>query len=151
MPCAPNLPAPPAGLSFGEVALRFAGAVAGDEARGFVPYYHFRIIAGGVDVGHINFRIGDSEHVRLAAGHIGFEVLPPYRGHRYALQACRALAPFVGAACTEVLITCDPDNGASRRTIEHLGARFIDVVAVPAGDPHYQRGSRIKRRYRWAP
>jgi hypothetical protein len=37
------------------------------------------------------------------------------------------------------------------RTIERLGARFIDEVVVPPYDPHYQRGSRRKRRYRWTP
>ncbi len=146
-----GLPEPPAELSSGEVSLRFARVVAGDAGRGFVPYYHFCIVAGGLDVGHINYRVGDSEHVRLAAGHIGFEILPPHRGHRYALQACRALAPFARSLSEAVLITCDPENGASRRTIESLGACFIDEVAVPAHDPHYQRGSHVKRRYRWLP
>jgi hypothetical protein len=37
------------------------------------------------------------------------------------------------------------------RTIERLGASLIDEVAVPPHDPHYQRGSRSKRRYRWTP
>jgi len=50
-----------------------------------------------------------------------------------------------------VTITCDPDNWASRRTIERLGAELVDEVAVPADDPHYQRGSRTKKRYRWTP
>lgn len=45
----------------------------------------------------------------------------------------------------------DPDNHASMRIIERLGASFVDEVAVPPHDPHYQRGSRSKRRYRWAP
>jgi hypothetical protein len=40
---------------------------------------------------------------------------------------------------------------ASRRTIERLGAEFIDEVPVPEHDPHYARGSRIKRRYLWKP
>jgi hypothetical protein len=32
-----------------------------------------------------------------------------------------------------------------------LGAEFVDEVIVPAHDPHYQRGSRSKRRYKWTP
>jgi predicted acetyltransferase len=67
------------------------------------------------------------------------------------LQACHAIAPFVRSIYRSVTITCDPDNLASRRTIERLGAKFVDEVAVPPHDPHYQRGSRIKRRYRWTP
>jgi predicted acetyltransferase len=147
-----SLPLPPETLSSGEVLLRFAKIVPGEPSRGFVPFYHFRILtADGSEVGHINFRVGDKEHVRVSAGHIGFEILEPFRGHSYALQACRAIAPFVRSLYGAVTITCDPDNQPSRRTIERLGATFIDEVPIPAHDPHYQRGSRSKRRYKWTP
>ena len=147
-----QLPVPPESLSSGDVTLRFVRVVPGEPSRGFVPYYHFRILAAdGAEVGHINFRVGNTEHVRLCAGHIGFEIREAYRGRGYALQACRAIAPFVRSVYQVVTITCDPDNLASMRTIERLGARFVDVVAVPPHDPHYQRGSRIKRRYKWNP
>jgi len=145
-------PLPPGNLSSGEVKLRFVRITPGDLTRGFVPGYHFRILlADDSDAGHINFRVGDSEHVRVCAGHIGFEIWEPFRGHGYALAACRAVAPFVRSISGEVTITCDPDNAASRLTIERLGASFVDEVPVPADDPHYQRGSRSKRRYRWVP
>ena len=39
----------------------------------------------------------------------------------------------------------------SIRIIERLGARFTDEVPVPPHDPHFQRGSRRKRRYQWRP
>lgn len=148
-----NLPPPPSEtLCFGEVVLCFSRVVPGDPSRGFVPCFHFRIhAADGADIGHINFRVGDTEHVRVCAGHIGFEVVESFRGHGYALQACRAIAPFVRSVSNTVTITCDPDNLASRCTIERLGALFVDEVAVPAHDPHYQRGSRTKRRYTWTP
>jgi tagatose 1,6-diphosphate aldolase len=147
------LQVPPGSLSSDEVSLRFDKIVPGDPALGFVPYYHFRIIlaADGADAGHINFRVGDTEHVRICAGHIGFVVLEAFRGHGYALQACRALAPFVASIYDSVIITCDPDNLASRRTIERLGACFIDQVPVPPHYPSYQKGSRHKRRYQWKP
>jgi tagatose 1,6-diphosphate aldolase len=151
-PTGEALPVPPEHLSFGQVRLHFSRVVPGDSARGFVPYYHFRISdSDGADVGHINFRVGESEHVQLCAGHIGFEIAPAFRGRGYALEACRALAPFVQMGSRAVTITCDPDNFASRRTIERLGAEFVDEVAVPSYDPHHQRGSRTKRRYRWTP
>src|SRR5208283_132500 len=101
--------------------------------RGFVPYYHFRIlVADGTDVGHINFRVGATEHVRLCAGHVGFEITGTFRGRGFALQACRALAPFVRSFYESVTLTSDPDNFASIRTIEQLGARFMDEAAVPS-------------------
>lgn len=145
-------PIPPEALAFGEVSLRFIRLVPGEPSRGLVPYYHFRVLAAdGADVGRINLRVGDTEHVRVCVGHVGYEIDEPFRGHGYAFQACRAIAPFVRLVRETVTITCDPDNLPSRRTIERLGARFVDEVAVPVHDPHYQSGSRIKRRYRWTP
>ena len=147
-----SLPVPPASLSSGEVVLRFIRVVAEVPSRGFVPYFHFRILVrDGLDVGHINFRVGDTEHVRICAGHIGFEITETFRGHGYALQACRAIAPFVRSIYRSVTITCDQDNAASRRTIERLGAEFIDEVVVPASDSRDEPTLRIKRRYRWTP
>lgn len=151
-PSMETLHPPSEALAFGHVRLHFVRIIPGDPARDFVPAYHFRIlVADGSDVGHINFRVGDTEHVRVCAGHIGFEIDEQFRGHGYALQSCRAVAPFVRSVSGMVTITCDPDNVASMRTIERLGATFIDEVAVPVDDPHYERGSRLKRRYRWTP
>ena len=147
----PLLPEPPADLADGPVNLRFSVILPGDPERGFVPAYHFRITVNGTEVGHINLRVGDTDHVRFCAGHIGYEIYPAHRGHRYAFHACRALAPFARSLCPEFIITSDPDNQASVRTIELLGATLLDEVPVPPHDPHYLRGSRTKLRFRWNP
>ncbi|MEY2428127.1 MAG: hypothetical protein QOJ40_1012 [Verrucomicrobiota bacterium] len=145
-------PNPPADLSFDQVRLRFVHIVPGDDARGMVPFYHFRILtADDQDAGHINFKVGDTDHIRLCVGHIGFEVTEAFRGHGLAYQACRAIAPFVRSIYGTAIITADPDNRASIRTIERLGASFVDEVSVPTHDPQYQRGSRSKKRYHWTP
>ena len=145
-------PMPPDTLIFGAVRLLFVGRFQGEPARGLAPAYQFRVvIADGLNAGHLNFRVGDTEHVRLCAGHIGYAILEPFRGRGYAQQACRAVAPFVRVFYDAVIITCDPDNAASRRTIENLGASFLDEVSVPPSDPHYERGSRSKLRYCWTP
>jgi predicted acetyltransferase len=149
-----KLPVPPESLAAGNVTLRFSRLVPGEPSRGLVPYFHFRIIAAdGSDVGHINFRVGDTEHVRVCAGHIGFEIAEAFRGRGLALQACRAIAPFVRSIYDSVTITCSPDNLPSRRTIERLGAEFIDEVVVPAHDPGFRPDAHtcVKRRYTWAP
>jgi len=152
VPAVESLPIPPNDLAFGKVRLRFDRILPGEPERDFVPYYHFRIVTvDGIDVGHINFRVGETEHVRLCAGHVGFEIAPATRGHGYALQACHAIAPFVRDVSGAVIITCDPDNTASKRTIERLNATFVDEIDVPPHDPHYQRGSRRKLRYTWKP
>jgi predicted acetyltransferase len=147
----PTLPMSPEKLAFGNVTLRFVKVVPGEPSRGLVYYYHFRIhTSDQSDVGHINFRVGDTNHVRLYAGHIGFEILEQFRGRGYARDACRAIAPLVRSIYREVIITCDTDNDASRKTIERLGARFLEEIAVPANDPHYRQGRR-KLRYQWTP
>jgi tagatose 1,6-diphosphate aldolase len=146
-----SLPNPPEYLRFGDVQLHFSHIVPGDPARDFVPYYRFRIgLADDTEVGHINFRVGDTEHIRLFAGHIGFEVNEAFRGRGLARQACLAIAPFVRTIYDVVTITCDPSNYASIRTIEKLGASFIDEVSVPPPVSHHQ-DIRTKRRYRWTP
>jgi RimJ/RimL family protein N-acetyltransferase len=145
------MPEPPLSLSFIPVAVRFSKILPGDAVRGFAPTYHFRIVVGRVDVGHVNLRMGDTEHVLGCAGHVGFEIAPPYRGRHYALSACRAVAPFARSLREELIITCDPENRASRRTIKLLGAVYQDEVSVPSHDPHYSRGSTKKLRFLWRP
>lgn len=148
---AESLPKPPDLLTHGPVALQFAKLVPADTMRGFALYFHFQINTGGTEVGHINLRVGHSDHVRFYAGHIGFEVIPVHRGNRYAYHACLAIAPLARSVLPELVFTCDPDNHASRRTIELIGASFIDQMIVPPEDPHYAHGSRIKQRFLWVP
>lgn len=145
------LPPPPMALHEGEVALQFSKIVA-PRQKDLAPYYHFRILAGTKDVGHVNLRVGESDHVRFVVGHVGYGIKKRYRGHRYALLACRALAPFARTVIPEVVLTCDPENHASRRTIEKLvGSEVAEEVTVPRHDPHYLSGARRKLRYRWIP
>jgi len=147
-----HLPTAPASMSHGGVTVVFSRITGGDEARGFVPGYHFKIFNDqSEEVGHLNFRVGDTEHVRLAAGHIGFEVAERHRGNRYATKACIAAASWISEVSGTVLITVDPDNLPSILTIERIGATFLDEVDVPPNDPHFLRGSVRKRRYRWEP
>jgi tagatose 1,6-diphosphate aldolase len=147
-----DFPAPPTHLAHGGVKLRYVGLLPADPERQRVPSYHFQIFnSTGAEVGYINLRVGDTPHVLVCAGHIGYEVLEKFRGHGHAGDACRAIAPFVRTLYSAVTITCNPENIASIRTIEGLGATFTDVVPVPPDDPHYQSGARIKRRYKWVP
>ncbi|MCW1886033.1 GNAT family N-acetyltransferase [Luteolibacter flavescens] len=116
------------------------------------PYHHFRIFAGARDVGHINLRIGDSRHVRRVVGHVGYWIRRRARGNGYALSACHALAPFARAILPKVILTCDPDNTASRRTLERLVPDDqVSEIRIPPKDPHYSRGVRKKLRFIWMP
>ena len=134
----------------GTVTLRFRRIVV-EPGRGLVPFLHFAVRAGGQDVGHINLRVGDTDHVRLYVGHIGFSIDATHRGHGDARVACLALASLVRCCCGIAALTCSPENVASRRTIERLGGEFLGEVVVPPHDPHYRQPGQIKRRYAWSP
>lgn len=145
-------PAIPQVLQSGPVQLHFDKAVPGDESRGLVPFFHFKIQGqAGTVVGHLNFRVGDTPHVTLCAGHVGFEILPEFRGHAYSYHACHAIAPWIRRYYKEVVLTADPANGASRRIIEKLGADLLEEIEVPTVDPAYSGGARRKCRYAWIP
>jgi len=139
------------------------------SAYGSVPVYHFWMHltpvrdarAGGAPptwgagdppvriAGTVGLRIGTTRDLELYYGHLGYNVFPPARGNRYAERACRLLLPVARAhGMTHVWITCNPDNHASRRTCERLGAELVDVVAIPPGHTLYVRGEREKCRYR---
>ena len=48
---------------------------------------------------------------------------------------------------TELWITCNPDNLASRRTCELAGAEFMGIVDLPPDSDMYLEGERQKCRY----
>ena len=123
-----------------------------DSSRGYVPAYEFamRPVGQNTNMGNISLRIGNDENLEKYAGHIGYNVTPTYRGNRYAARSCQLILPL--ALChgiNPIWITCNPDNIASRRTCEIVGARFVETVEVPRKFYHlYQKSDRIKRRYR---
>jgi predicted acetyltransferase len=44
-------------------------------------------------------------------------------------------------------ITCDPANSASQRTINLVGARFVEIVDLPPDCVIYRDGKRRKMRF----
>ena len=97
----------------------------------------------------IGLRIGNTECILLYIGHIGYRVYPRYRGHRYAARATRLLLPLARKHDLKTLwITADPDNLASRKTCELVGAEMVDIVEAPLSSEPYRRGYRQKCRYR---
>lgn len=122
-----------------------------DVVHGWVPSYRFtmRPLNGRSELGTIDIRIGDNENIYYA-GHIGYRVYPPYRGHHLAEKACRLIVRIARAhGMTQVVITCNPDNLPSRRTIERLGARLDAIVDIPPENELYLFGDRQKCRFIW--
>ena len=138
-------------LTDGTIDLVIERKVPADRARGHVPAYHYAVTLHGTTqkVGQIRLRVGQVPAL-WTAGHIGYEIDPPYRGHRYAARACRLLLPVVRAhRLRPLFITCAPENVASRRTIERIGAKLLGVFDVPTDHEMYRDGRRKICRYEW--
>ncbi|MFN7252486.1 MAG: GNAT family N-acetyltransferase [Anaerobacillus sp.] len=100
-------------------------------------------------IGVIDIRIGYNENLYYG-GHIGYSVDEEYRGNRYSAKAVRLLRKVAHAHDMEkLIITCNPDNIASRKTCENLGANLLEIVDVPEENDLYQRGEKEKCRYEW--
>ena len=119
-----------------------------------VPARFYRILNdAGKHVGNINLRLPSDQNTGEAitrfAGHVGYEVFPEHRGHRYAAQAVRLLIPAARDGGLHTLwITCDPENMASRRTLELAGAEYVETVAVMYHHAIFLAGHPRKCRYR---
>jgi predicted acetyltransferase len=125
-----------------------------DPARGHVPCYYYRIVdhESRTPVGTIRLRVGPVSRTPslLTSGHVGYEVDEARRGYGYAARGCALLAPVARAhGLRRVVITCDPENLASRRTCERLGAAFVGIFDVPTDHPMFQKGRRRVCRYVW--
>ena len=116
------------------------------------PTYFFRMMSvdRGVEMGNINLRIGSTPHLERYAGHIGYGVYPAYRGHHYAARSVVLLLPLARSHGIDPLwITCDPDNAASRRSLEIAGAEFMEIVDVPEDCAIRKYGGKLRKcRYR---
>jgi predicted acetyltransferase len=147
----------PGRLVDGDLELRLVGTTPADHERGFDPTYQFEMVAAisGVVMGNINLRVGHTQHLRLYRGHIGFGVLEPFRGNQLALRSCRLLAGLARHhSLLPVWLTCNEGNIASQRTLEALGAEFVEIRRMPPDYPYvayYPPEARTKRRYRWMP
>jgi predicted acetyltransferase len=141
----------PGWLVDGDLELVLVEEYAGDPLTNRVPAYKFemRRVGSPQAIGAIELRVGDTRHIVMYAGHIGYGVNPECRGHGYAGRACRLLLPLARSHGMTVLwITCSPVNAASRRTLERIGAQYVETVDLPEDTDMYRSGKRKACRYR---
>src|SRR5919106_30774 len=137
-----------------DLTLRLVENVPADHRRGFSPSYEIQAghtFTRGM-MGEISLRVGRTHHERYFRGNIGFHIYEPYRGHHYAARSCRLLIPIAKYHNLDPLwIPCNPDNYASKRSIELAGAEYVETVTMPQDYPYieyYLSDSRVKCRYR---
>jgi len=141
----------PGELVDGELRLVLEREREAEPDKGYVPAYDFALRLDGVTAhaGRVQLRAVCTPHLELYGGYFGYAVEPEYRGRRLAERAVRLLLPLARRhGIDPVWITCNPDNGPSRRTLERLGAQLVELIALPAGTDMYERGERHKCRYR---
>ena len=129
--------------------IRFA-TLPPDVDKGIVHGYDFRIRVNKSNlVVQVNLRIGMTQHIMLYAGNLGYQVDPDYRGRQFAARAIKLILPIARHhGMTELWICCNPENWASRKTCERVGADLVEMIAVPPGNDLYDRGDRWNCRYR---
>jgi predicted acetyltransferase len=117
----------------GDLELVLVKAQPCDTGYGVVPQYEFELRRTGTtpQIGLVKLRIHLTEELKRFGGNLSYDVDEAYRGHRYAARACLLLFTLAKRHGLEsLLITCAPDNRASRRTCELIGGRYVDTVDV---------------------
>lgn len=128
-----------------EIMLRLERTAEGNLEKGWVPAYHFAICdLEGNKMGVCDLRLGHND-LLYYGGNIGYAVDESYRGHRYAGKACKLL--FELAKQHEmgyVIITCNPENIASRKTCEYAGGTLLEITELPLDNDMREKGETHK-------
>ena len=91
-------------------------------------------------VGTIQIRHYLNEYLAKFGGHIGYAVAPSERHKGYATKMLKgALLKCKDLGLARVLITCTPDNDASRRTIKKCGGVYESTVFDASQHRQFER------------
>lgn len=133
-----------------EIKLVLNKTVEGNEEKGWVPAYHFNICdLDGNKMGVCDLRIGHNDMLYYG-GNIGYSVDEASRGHHYAGKACLLLFELARKHdLGYIIITCNPDNYASRKTCEYAGGKLLEIVELPDDSDMRARGETEKCIYRF--
>ena len=137
-------------LANDEIELRLQETEDGDTEKGWLPAYYFDICDKQGDVlGDCNFRIGHNSNTYYG-GNIGYFIREEHRGNHYAGKACLLLFKLAKLHNMDhLIITCNPDNHASRRTCEYAGCRLVEIAELPEdNDMRLEDGETEKCIYR---
>ena len=104
--------------------------ISGMYINGYVPAtLYFLINVKGKVLGSIHFRHKLNDRLLKSGGHIAFGVRPTERKQGYAVVMLKSLLRLIRKMeYKKVLVTCDDENDASRRTIIRCNEVFQDKL-----------------------
>lgn len=110
----------------------------------WVACYKFNVcLLNNEVVGHSNIKIDNSKLTEYC-GDIGYDIDEKYRGNKYSAKAAKLLLKLARKHFLKyVLITCSPDNIASNKICQTLGADLIDTKEVPQDHEMYQEYKKL--------
>jgi predicted acetyltransferase len=107
--------------------LRAEGLEETPRRPGWVPCTTLWWVEGHEYLGRIAIRHRLTPALEKLGGHIGYDVRRSARRRGHATAMLREALPVARAlGIDRALLTCDPDNVASRKVIEHNGGVFQD-------------------------
>ena len=133
-----------------EIFLKLDRTVNADEKKQWLPAYHFNICKlDGTVVGNCDLRIGHNLNTYYG-GNIGYTIKPEYRGNHFAAKACLLLFNLAKEHNMKyIIITCNPDNKASKKTCEYAGCKLEKIVDLPIDNDMYLKGEKQKCVYKF--
>lgn len=91
-----------------------------------VPYEHLWLTDGALFIGSVSFRFELNKILSDFGGHVGYGIRPSMSGKGYGNLALKlTLARAAKRGMDRLLITCSPENIASKKIIENNGGQFI--------------------------
>lgn len=122
------------------------------ESNRYVPSYCFDICLhdSWITVGRCDLRVGMNEELYYL-GQIGYSIKPDFRGNHYAYKACLLLFKEAKEkyGMEQLIITCNPDNIASFKTLKKLQGELLEIAEVPKNHYCYRIGDYQKCIFRY--
>ena len=138
-------------LSNGKIDLIIDNKVPENEIKGTVPIYKYKVTLHNLPnkIGTIDIRIGNNEKTEFY-GNIGYGINEQFRGNGFASEACKIIIQVALAhGLIRLVICCNPNNYASRKVCENIGANLNRIVDVPIDSKLYLKDESSYCKYEW--
>lgn len=109
-----------------------------------ICYYKICLNQSKEMVGECGAKLGMNDEFYYI-GNISYRIEERFRGNGYAPEAVKLLFRlFKLNGYSRVIITNSPENHASIRVCEKVGAKLVEVAKVPKNHLLYKRGEKVK-------